>query len=254
MRNGLDDTAFAGRHRPRADVVYLGRLDVAQKGLDLLLDAYARVAGTMDCDLLRRQRARRGFAQGPGGSLHLGSRVRFLGRWPTATASTCWPVPGSWSCPAGTRPSGWWRWKPKPSAPPSCHSNPLPERAQYGGDRRLGGALRRGCFCLRLSRPCPRPATLRPVGCGRLGVGENAEMGKAGPASRGVYLRAVREAAVPRHRARAGADGRQRDAAPAPGSDLLSQRLGLSREPGPLVADVLRRRGGRGADGGRGCW
>ncbi|MGA3220279.1 MAG: glycosyltransferase [Acidimicrobiales bacterium] len=81
VRNGLDDTAFAARHRPRADVVYLGRLDVAQKGLDLLLDAYARVVSTVDCDLLLAGNGPdEALLRARVGSLHLGSRVRFLGR------------------------------------------------------------------------------------------------------------------------------------------------------------------------------
>ncbi len=41
VANGLDEGAFGVAPRPRADLVYLGRLEIAQKGLDLLLEAYA---------------------------------------------------------------------------------------------------------------------------------------------------------------------------------------------------------------------
>lgn len=82
--NGLDADARRPRPaRPRRHVAYLGRLESAQKGLDLLLPAYAAVAERTDHDLLlggdgpdaadlRRQAARLGVA----------SRVRFVGRVP----------------------------------------------------------------------------------------------------------------------------------------------------------------------------
>ena len=41
VANGLDAGAFGVSPRPRADIAYLGRLEIAQKGLDLLLEAYA---------------------------------------------------------------------------------------------------------------------------------------------------------------------------------------------------------------------
>ncbi|GAA4914774.1 glycosyltransferase involved in cell wall biosynthesis [Actinomycetospora succinea] len=44
--NGVDPQAFRERRRgPGTDVVFVGRLEIAQKGLDLLVDAWARVAG-----------------------------------------------------------------------------------------------------------------------------------------------------------------------------------------------------------------
>jgi glycosyltransferase involved in cell wall biosynthesis/O-antigen/teichoic acid export membrane protein len=44
VENGLDDAAFAPAPRRRQNIVYLGRLEIAQKGLDLLVRAYAQVA------------------------------------------------------------------------------------------------------------------------------------------------------------------------------------------------------------------
>ncbi len=41
VANGLDEGAFGVTPRPRADLVYLGRLEIAQKGLDLLVESYA---------------------------------------------------------------------------------------------------------------------------------------------------------------------------------------------------------------------
>ena len=79
--NGLDESAFSERQLPRRDIAYLGRLEIAQKGLDLLLDAYARVADEIDQDLLLG-------GDGPDRSalerlaeqLGIASRVRFVGR------------------------------------------------------------------------------------------------------------------------------------------------------------------------------
>jgi glycosyltransferase involved in cell wall biosynthesis len=50
--NGVDSRAFtvaAGRNQ---DVVFVGRLEIAQKGLDLLLDAWARACGSVDGQLV----------------------------------------------------------------------------------------------------------------------------------------------------------------------------------------------------------
>ena len=44
IQNGLPDEAFLTRRRPRNDILYLGRLEIAQKGLDILLHAFARIA------------------------------------------------------------------------------------------------------------------------------------------------------------------------------------------------------------------
>ena len=40
--NGVPAEAFDAARRPGDDVVFVGRLEIAQKGLDLLLDAWAR--------------------------------------------------------------------------------------------------------------------------------------------------------------------------------------------------------------------
>lgn len=86
IRNGVDDAAFSPLPPPPAgirpgDLVYLGRLEIAQKGLDLLLDAYASIAAEIDADLVVAgdgpdlqalvERARRA---------RVADRVRFIGR------------------------------------------------------------------------------------------------------------------------------------------------------------------------------
>ncbi|MHC1560708.1 glycosyltransferase family 4 protein [Actinomycetospora sp. C-140] len=51
--NGVDPEAFTARRRgPGYDVVFVGRLEIAQKGLDLLIDAWARVAGKVGGSLV----------------------------------------------------------------------------------------------------------------------------------------------------------------------------------------------------------
>jgi glycosyltransferase involved in cell wall biosynthesis len=79
--NGVEPAAFDASATTGDDVVFLGRLEQQQKGLDLLLDAYARAAGRIDGRLLiagdgpdrtklERRAARLGIAD----------RVQFLGR------------------------------------------------------------------------------------------------------------------------------------------------------------------------------
>jgi glycosyltransferase involved in cell wall biosynthesis/O-antigen/teichoic acid export membrane protein len=46
--NGLPDEAFANRDGPRRDILYLGRLEIAQKGIDMLLSAFAAIAPYTD--------------------------------------------------------------------------------------------------------------------------------------------------------------------------------------------------------------
>lgn len=86
ISNGLDDEAFKPRSLPRSNSLFLGRLEIAQKGLDLLIDAFARVADATDSDLVlagdgpdeaavKELVTRRG----------LGARVRFHGRAPSDT-------------------------------------------------------------------------------------------------------------------------------------------------------------------------
>ena len=80
--NGVDARAFEVEPRTGADVVFLGRLERAQKGVDMLLDAYARIADRVegrlvlagdgpDRDALIRQAQRLGI---------IGDRVAFVGR------------------------------------------------------------------------------------------------------------------------------------------------------------------------------
>jgi glycosyltransferase involved in cell wall biosynthesis/O-antigen/teichoic acid export membrane protein len=81
--NGLDAGAFAPRRCPRSGIAYLGRLEIAHKGLDLLLEAYSSIAADVGQDLLLggdgpdrdelERLARR---------LGIGARVRFVGRIP----------------------------------------------------------------------------------------------------------------------------------------------------------------------------
>jgi len=50
--NGLSETAFEPRSHPRRNIVYLGRMEIAQKGLDMLVTAYARIAPKIAQDLV----------------------------------------------------------------------------------------------------------------------------------------------------------------------------------------------------------
>lgn len=84
IRNGLALPDRPPEALPRQDILFIGRLDIAHKGLDLLLDAYASVADQVGQDLviagdgpdeqrLRAEVDRRG----------LGRRVHLVGRIPT---------------------------------------------------------------------------------------------------------------------------------------------------------------------------
>lgn len=86
IRNGVDDAAFGplpaapDGMRP-GDVAFLGRLEIAQKGLDLLLRAYAKVAEGNPADLVLAgdgpdEAALRRLAH----QLGVAGRVRFIGR------------------------------------------------------------------------------------------------------------------------------------------------------------------------------
>lgn len=48
IQNGLPDEAFVSRDQPRNDILYLGRLELAQKGIDMLIQAFARIADSTD--------------------------------------------------------------------------------------------------------------------------------------------------------------------------------------------------------------
>jgi glycosyltransferase involved in cell wall biosynthesis len=79
--NGVDRLAFGVAQTCGADVVYLGRLETHQKGLDLLLEAFALVADAIDARLVLA-------GDGPGqrdlerraADLGIAARVHFAGR------------------------------------------------------------------------------------------------------------------------------------------------------------------------------
>jgi glycosyltransferase involved in cell wall biosynthesis len=78
--NGVDPALFDQPQQAGRDVVYIGRLEFGGKGLDLLLDAWHRVHGQVDGQLViagqghDEERVRREVAQ-----LGLDDRVRFVG-------------------------------------------------------------------------------------------------------------------------------------------------------------------------------
>jgi phosphoheptose isomerase len=82
VQNGLEDDAFrAPSAAPRADIVYLGRLEIAQKGLDLLLSAFAEVAHQIDADLLiGGDGPDRPTLEAAARRLRIEGRVHFVGR------------------------------------------------------------------------------------------------------------------------------------------------------------------------------
>lgn len=52
IQNGLPDEAFLARSRPRRNILYLGRLEVSQKGIDLLIQAFECIADYTDRALI----------------------------------------------------------------------------------------------------------------------------------------------------------------------------------------------------------
>lgn len=81
VSNGLDDEAFELRRMERHGIVYMGRLEIAQKGLDMLLSTFAAVADRIEEDLCLAgdgpdEEALKSMAAGLG----VADRVRFLGR------------------------------------------------------------------------------------------------------------------------------------------------------------------------------
>lgn len=81
LPNGLDEAVWQVSDGSRRDLVYLGRIEIAGKGLDLLLQAFAAIADRTDARLLiagdgpdRRALARMVESMG------LGRRVELLGR------------------------------------------------------------------------------------------------------------------------------------------------------------------------------
>jgi glycosyltransferase involved in cell wall biosynthesis len=79
--NGVADPHLPPGLRRGDDIVYLGRLEIAQKGIDLLLSAFARIAARTDGDLVIAGDGpdRRAIEKSAAG-LGIAHRVRFAGR------------------------------------------------------------------------------------------------------------------------------------------------------------------------------
>jgi glycosyltransferase involved in cell wall biosynthesis/O-antigen/teichoic acid export membrane protein len=79
--NGLDANACVTRRPPRRGIAYLGRIEIAQKGLDLLLRSYAKVAGQIEQDLhIGGDGPDRAALEDLAHALGVSSRVHFIGR------------------------------------------------------------------------------------------------------------------------------------------------------------------------------
>jgi glycosyltransferase involved in cell wall biosynthesis/O-antigen/teichoic acid export membrane protein len=81
IENGLPEEAFLDRDLPRSNILYLGRLEESQKGIDLLMRAFACIAGRTDRTLTVAgsgpdEARMRALAD----SLGVGNRVLFIGR------------------------------------------------------------------------------------------------------------------------------------------------------------------------------
>jgi glycogen(starch) synthase len=77
---GLPSEAFEDWTRPRRDILYLGRLEIYQKGLDLLLDAFAKIANeTPQRLVIAGDGPDRHAVEIMALALGLGDRVRFVG-------------------------------------------------------------------------------------------------------------------------------------------------------------------------------
>ncbi|MEJ2868907.1 glycosyltransferase family 4 protein [Actinomycetospora sp. OC33-EN08] len=81
--NGVDPVAFTVPPAPvaeRRDVVFVGRIEIAQKGLDLLLESWAAAAGRIGgCLLLAGTGPDEEVLRGRARELGIADRVRFLG-------------------------------------------------------------------------------------------------------------------------------------------------------------------------------
>lgn len=77
---GIDKAHVDFSSSPRSNILFMGRLDIAQKGLDILIEAYADIAPQVEQDLLiagdGRDRVR---LQKQSRQLGISERVRFLG-------------------------------------------------------------------------------------------------------------------------------------------------------------------------------
>lgn len=79
--NGVDLDCRDTAERPRSDLLFLGRMEIAQKGLDLLLDAYGRIAPDTSADLVvAGEGPDRAAVETLAARRGLGDRIRWLGR------------------------------------------------------------------------------------------------------------------------------------------------------------------------------
>jgi glycosyltransferase involved in cell wall biosynthesis len=77
---GLPSEAFEDWARPRRDILYLGRLEIYQKGLDLLLEAFAKIAHQIPQRLvIAGDGPDRQAVEAMAVALGLGDRVEFVG-------------------------------------------------------------------------------------------------------------------------------------------------------------------------------
>ena len=77
---GLPEEAFEDWGRPRRDILYLGRIETYQKGLDLLLEAFAAIADEIPQRLvIAGDGPDRDAIETMAVALGLGDRVRFVG-------------------------------------------------------------------------------------------------------------------------------------------------------------------------------
>jgi glycosyltransferase involved in cell wall biosynthesis len=77
---GLPDEAFKDWNRPRCDILYLGRLEMYQKGLDLLLEAFAKLGSEIPQRLvIAGDGPDRSAVEAMVSALGVGDRVRFVG-------------------------------------------------------------------------------------------------------------------------------------------------------------------------------
>ncbi|SDI78984.1 Glycosyltransferase involved in cell wall bisynthesis [Frankineae bacterium MT45] len=81
IANGVDRDIFASEYATGADVVFMGRLEIAQKGIDLLLEAYALIADRISGRLvIAGVGPDQGRLQALAQSLSIADRVDFVGR------------------------------------------------------------------------------------------------------------------------------------------------------------------------------
>jgi glycosyltransferase involved in cell wall biosynthesis/O-antigen/teichoic acid export membrane protein len=83
LENGLPDEAFQPRESVRNNILFLGRLEIAQKGLDILLEAFASISDTMRKELIiAGVGPDKAKLQSLARTLGIGERVVFAGHIP----------------------------------------------------------------------------------------------------------------------------------------------------------------------------